>query len=191
MITLTDFGDLAVLIPLSALILLWLLAMRSTNAAVWWLAAVILCAGGTALLKIYFGACPAGRELTNPSGHTSFSTLVFGTLAFVVAAERGEGWQRIAVIGITALFVIAIAASRLVLAVHSSVEVVLGAIIGLVALAVFAHGYRRHRPVRVSLTPLFLAVVVLTALFHGRELRAEQFLHAIGHYFGVASLFCG
>lgn len=149
MIALTDFGDLAVLLPLSAAILFWLLAMRSTGAAAWWLAAVTLSAGGTALLKIYFGACPAGTQLTNPSGHTSFSTLVFGGLAFVVAEELGEGWQRISVIATTTLFVVAIAVSRLVLGAHSLLEVGLGVLIGVAAFAAFARGYRHHRPVRV------------------------------------------
>ena len=191
MVALTDFGDLAVVLPLSAAILFWLLAMRSASAAGWWLAAVALCAGGTALLKIYFVACPAGRELTSPSGHTSFSTLVFGALAVLVAVERGASWQRLTVLGMTSLFVAAIAVSRLVLRVHSALEIALGTIIGLAALAVFAQGYLRYRPVDVSLTPLLLAVVVLTTLLHGRELHAEQFLHAISRYFGVRSLLCG
>lgn len=182
MIALTDFGDLAVLLPLSVVILLWLLAMRTANAALWWVAAVTLCAGGTALLKIYFGACPTGRELTNPSGHTSVSTLVFGTLAFVAATECADRLRRIAVVGGTVIFIVGIAISRRWLGVHSTFEVALGVISGLATLAIFARGYLRHRPLPVSLTPLFLAVTAITVLFHGRELRAEQLLHAVGRY---------
>src|SRR5258707_13209999 len=95
MIALTDFGDLAVLLPLAVVMLLWLLAMRSLSEAAWWLAAVALCTGGPALLKIYFFACPIDREGISPSGHTSFSTMVDGALPLVLAVEVKGGWQRI------------------------------------------------------------------------------------------------
>src|SRR5260370_14933499 len=86
MIALTDFGDLAVLLPLAVVMLLWLLAMRSLSEAAWWPAAVALCTGGTALLKIYFFACPIDREVLSPSRHTSFSTFLSGALALLSAA---------------------------------------------------------------------------------------------------------
>src|SRR5713101_2763590 len=162
MIALTDFGDLAVLLPLAVVMLLWLLAMRSLSEAAWWLAAVALCTGGTALLKIYFFACPIDREVISPSGHTSFSTLVYGALAV----------------------------SRFVLRAHSPPEVVFGMVVGLASLALFGEHYLRRRPAEVPLKPLLVAVVVLMAAFHGRELHAEPLLHAISWYFHIASIAC-
>lgn len=83
---LTNFGDLAVLLPLAIVILLWLVTLRPRRCAVWWAVAVGLCTGLTALLKIYFYVCPPSPELQSPSGHTSFSALVYGTLALVELA---------------------------------------------------------------------------------------------------------
>src|SRR5260221_3154779 len=99
MIALTDFGDLAVLLPLAVVMLLWLLAMRSLSEAAWWLAAVALCTGGTALLQIFFFACPIDREVISPRGHTSFTPLVHGALPVVISAGLRVGWPRIAIIG--------------------------------------------------------------------------------------------
>jgi hypothetical protein len=72
LIELTDFGDLAVLFPLSAAILIWLLR-NSSSAAPRWVLALGLCIGLTALLKIAFHACPPADNIHSPSGHTSFT----------------------------------------------------------------------------------------------------------------------
>jgi membrane-associated phospholipid phosphatase len=194
--TLTDFGDIAVLLPLCAVMLLWLLAMRSPSVAAWWLAAVALCTGGTALLKICFGACPVGHDLTSPSGHSSLSTLVFGALAMMLSVDLQRGWQRMAVVGATTCFVLVIAISRSLLGKHTVIEIVLGILIGVVALAIFAQGYLRqrylrHQSVGVSSIALLLSVMVIALLLRGREFSGEQVLHAIGHHFDLESLMCG
>ena len=62
LIALTDFGDLAVLIPLSAAILIWLLR-NSSRAAPRWILALGLCIGLTELLKIAFHACPPADNI--------------------------------------------------------------------------------------------------------------------------------
>ena len=90
---LTNFGDLAVLLPLSAVMLIWLLSLRPRRSVIWWLVALGLCVGLTALLKIYLFVCQPSAELQSPSGHTSLGTLVYGAIAFVVAAECGH-WRR-------------------------------------------------------------------------------------------------
>jgi hypothetical protein len=56
--TLTDFGDAAVLLPLSVVILVWLLSDDSRRVVGSWLIAVGLCAATTASLKIYLGGGP-------------------------------------------------------------------------------------------------------------------------------------
>jgi hypothetical protein len=52
MTSLTDFGDLAVLLPLAAAILLWLFAVGERRVALWWLVALTLCLGVIAMLKV-------------------------------------------------------------------------------------------------------------------------------------------
>jgi len=106
--TLTDFGDLALLLPLAVIVTVWLVAIHQLRALVWWLAALALCMGVTAVLKIYFFVCPPLADLHSPSGHTSFSTLVYGALTLAVAIAVSD-WKRVAVLLAGAAFIMAIA----------------------------------------------------------------------------------
>jgi hypothetical protein len=56
LLALTDFGDAAVLMPLAAAMLVWLL-FGDPRSVAWWAASVGLCVGLTAILKIFFYAC--------------------------------------------------------------------------------------------------------------------------------------
>ena len=61
LVAITDFGDLAVSLPLAAAMLIWLLFSFSPMAR-WWVLALGVCIGVTALLKIVFYGCrPAGN----------------------------------------------------------------------------------------------------------------------------------
>ena len=174
---LTDFGDLAVLLPLSALLAVWLMR-RSLRAGAWWLAAFMLCAGGTALLKICFVACSPLSELQSPSGHASLATLVYGAIGGI-AALRWQGWRRAIILAATASFVLAIALSRVALGHHAPPEVVLGLVIGGGSLALFLRGYDRVPPGSFAFTPLLAASVLVAGALHGHALHAEEMLHAI------------
>jgi membrane-associated phospholipid phosphatase len=187
--SLTNLADLAVVLPLAIAILLWLLVMRSTMAAAWWLIAVAICIGGTALLKIYFFACPPMTDLQSPSGHSSLGTLVYGTLFMFIAVETRR-WQRWVVTSIGALFILSIAVSRQLLHTHSALEVWLGLLVGSVTLAIFTKSYLSHHPMRVWLQPLVVAVVILLIIFHGHELRAEEVLDKISAYLDIAKRLC-
>ena len=179
---LTNFGDIAVLIPLATVILLWLLLIRHQRGAAWWAIAVAFCAGLTAFLKVAFYGCPPTPGLHSPSGHTSFSTLVFGAMTLVSAIE-GTGLRRILTIAGGASFVLAIAASRFLLSVHSGPEIGLGLVIGLSCLALFGQGYLPCRVARVWQSPLFTTAGLVVLTLHGREFRVEQFLQEIQRYF--------
>jgi membrane-associated phospholipid phosphatase len=184
LVALTGFGDAAVLLPLAATVALWLLLSRAPGAAAWWAAAVVFCAGATAVAKIFFWGCPPIPELHSPSGHTSLSTLVYGAMALITAVEGGRWRPRIAAAGGAGL-ILAIAVSRLLLDAHSVPEVVLGWLIGSASLALFAQGYRRCRPQDARLAPLLVGAAVLVSLLHGRELRAEELLHRITGYLRI------
>jgi hypothetical protein len=181
---LTDLGDIAVLLPLAAVMLLGLLLMRSPGGAAWWAIAVAFCAGLTAILKISFYGCPLTPDLHSPSGHTSFSTLVYGAMALVTATES-PGLRRVITISGSAGFILAIALSRLLLFAHSAPEVGLGLVIGISSLTVFGQGYLRCRAARVWLSPLFVFGGVVLLVLHGRELDAEHFLHAIAEFLRI------
>ena len=93
----TDFGDLAVLAPLAVAILIWL--RYFSRVAAWWILALSICVGLTALLKIVFYGCPPAGNMHSPSGHASLSTLVYGALA-LTAAAAWPGFRRVIVIGV-------------------------------------------------------------------------------------------
>ena len=187
--TITDFGDLAVLLPLVAVVTVWLAAIRQPRAAIWWLVAVALCMGSTAVLKIYFFVCPPLTDLHNPSGHTSLSTLVYGTLTLAVATVV-TGWKRAAVGIFGAGFIAAIGISRVVIHFHSIPEVFFGSVVGVGALALFARQFWPHRPREPHLQPMLITCIALMVMLNGQELRAEALLHAIGLYLNYAGMSC-
>jgi membrane-associated phospholipid phosphatase len=178
LVALTEFGDAAVLLPLAAMIFLWLLLSGTTRAAVSWIFSVLVCVAATAASKIFFWGCPPMSDLHSPSGHTGLSVLVYGTTALITAVEGGAWRPRIAVVGGVAR-ILAIAVSRLLLDNHTVPEVIVGWVIGGVSVAFFGHRYWRLRPKNVQLTPLLLGMTMLALALHGTELRAEQLLHRI------------
>ena len=174
LIALTDFGDAAVLIPLTAAMLVWLWAGDSRSAA-WWAVSVGFCVGLTALLKIFFHGCPPAPYMHSPSGHTAFSVLVYGALA--LATAQSGSLRRLVAIGIGAGLILTIAMSRLLLDIHSPAEIGLGLAIGAASLVIF--GQKLERDHQAKIWPLLVTAAVLIAILHGRELHAEQFLHKI------------
>jgi len=177
--TITDCGDLAVLLPISMAILIWLLLRSGRSAALWFACALAICIGATAGLKVLFAVCPPDASLQSPSGHTSLSTLVYGGLA-AIAAVHGRDWWRNAAAAAGLLVVVAIAATRVILNAHTFTETVLGLAIGAAALAIFVCPYWRLGRAELSLRPLLVTVVLLVVSLHGSQLRAEDFLEAIG-----------
>jgi membrane-associated phospholipid phosphatase len=186
LVTVTNFGDLAVLLPIVGIIPLWLIGVRFPRRA------LVGRRGGAMrrqhrVAKDLFLSCPPFAELRSPSGQTSLSTLVSGGIAVIIAAG-GTRWHRLLSYAAGAALIAAIAISRVLLQAHSPLETGFGLVIGSIALAVFARKYLGHRPAVVSLRPLIVAVTLLLITLHGDELRAEELLHAIGIYLQIASL---
>jgi membrane-associated phospholipid phosphatase len=187
---LTGFGDLAVLLPLSTVVLVWLWRARSTREALRWAIAVALCGGGIAVLKIYFYACPPAVDLQSPSGHTGLSTLVYGAVA-LFAMEDAKRWRRWAVAAAGSALVLAIAATRYMLGAHSLAEIALGLAIGIATLAIFRGRGALPRAAAASPKPLLFTAVLLVAILDGQQLHAEEMLHAISTYLWAGGAACG
>ncbi len=187
---LTDFGDTAVLLPLSLAFFLWLLATHRAATALIWLAIAVACNFAIGALKLYFLSCPAGEMLRSPSGHAGFGILVYGSITLVLAVSVRRRWLRRLIAALGAGLIAAIATSRLILRNHSPVEILIGAAIGGISLAAFARFYRpgsgRHRSV-LALAAIALLVAVI---FHGERLKAEGFLHYLGMQLGLRGEAC-
>lgn len=185
----TDFADSAVLLPVAILVLVWLWFKQPKVMALWWIAAVALCVGTTVIFKVYFFVCPPAADLHSPSGHTGFGTLVYGSLATIVAAES-QTRQRFLILAAGAVLILAIGLSRIAINAHTIAEVAFGFVVGGAALALFAVGYLRHRSAPVTLSWLMVAALVLVSVLHGQQLNAEELLHAIGFHLHQDGMAC-
>jgi membrane-associated phospholipid phosphatase len=181
LVAVTDFGDAALLIPLGALMLFWLF-QHDWRSTIWWAISVGFCVGFTAVLKIFFYGCPPASDMRSPSGHTGFSILIYGAIALVTAVPA-RGLSRTLAIVLGAGIVLAIAISRLILAIHTFPEVSLGVVIGVVSLMLFARVYFNSPNDHVW--PLLVSSGILIAMLHGQELHAEELLHHITSYIGI------
>ena len=182
----TDCGDLAILLPIAAVLTGWVLLIDKPGIIKGWFVALALCIGGTGILKIYFFACPPLSDLHSPSGHTSLSTLVYGSLTLAVAASLTD-WRRWLMVAAGTIFVVGIGISRIILQAHSIPEVLLGSVLGIAALSVFVAAYVRDGATARYLAPLITVSVMLVIFLNGHELRAEELLHRIATYLNLAS----
>lgn len=187
---LTNLGNSIITLPIAAVVLVWLAIWGDRRSVLVWFAGLIACGAVTAALKIYFKACPVpGLELDSPSGHTSMSLYVYGGLTLITAGQFRQ-WRRHTVLVLGGVLILAIALSRAVLEYHSPVEVVVGLAIGTAALTLFWLNYRRHRPARMPVWPLWIAALLPIALLSGRSISAEGLLRQIALYIHGIVGFC-
>lgn len=131
-VTLTNFGDSAVLLPLAAVFTGWMMFERAWRSVALWLAlfvgAMVLVVG-TKLAFIGWGLGIESLDFTGFSGHTMLSSSVYPSLLVWMAQRRGRNAQVGAWL-LGSAFAIAIGISRVVLHMHSSSEVVGGYVLG-------------------------------------------------------------
>ena len=175
MVKISAVGDTAFLLPLSLVLLTYLVVTRRTP---WALAFTLaLVAGGAATLgaKLLFNACGgsvSSLDVISPSGHASFSAVVYGSLAIMAGARRAR-WQQV-LLAVAALVGIgAVAASRVALGWHSVGEVVIGLALGGVSVAMFDRLRRRVQVPPLSPALLALGAAVLLLLVGGRHVTPE------------------
>ncbi len=192
MIAITNLGDSGVLLPVAGLILLILLLLHTRRTAFWWASTIALCALATVVAKIALHACVFGwssHDLMSPSGHTSLSTTVYGSCAFVVAAETSR-WRRLAALAIGGVIVAAIALSRVYVHAHTGPEVVAGLVIGAACVSWFAFGCSRAEERRLP----WQAVITISALAivatYGAHLDFEALIAALAQHLGAPGASC-
>jgi membrane-associated phospholipid phosphatase len=166
----TDFADQAVVLPVVAAIGIALLAQGWQRGTAAWIGAVAGTFAVMLLLKLVFIACPVS-ELRTPSGHVAAATVVAGGLAALLLRRPRP-----------ALFVAVVAAvvigiSRLALGAHSTLEVAVGAGVGLAgALALI--GLAGSPPERLSARRTATVALLVAVLFHGLHLPAEAHIRS-------------
>lgn len=187
----SDLGDSAILVPLSLLLVAALWRYQSWSAAASFVWAAGFCATVMFILKVSFLTCGSAWQagILSPSGHTSMSTTVYGALA-MVSARQAPQWRRPLIVAAGGLLIMVIALSRVMLGMHSPPEVILGLLVGIIALGIFAFRYFQLTPAALNL-PLFLsATCVVLLILHGAHLPAEQLIRHLASLIRTSAHVC-
>ncbi len=179
----TDFGDTAVTLPLAGLTIAFLYVSGWRRAALLFALTLAGCGLAIGLLKLALQSC--GQTLlhvavTNPSGHAAISTAVYGSLAILYTAREPGERRWLLWIGAGAALA-AIALSRVVLDIHSPMEVALGLAIGLAALALFRRALASGPAVPFEGFWFAIIAAVLIAVMHGTRWPVEDVVRSIVH----------
>lgn len=186
----TDLGDAAVLIPASAMLVAYLLYVRSTRTAGIWVATLVLCAGLTIFAKLALYTCGTVADLRSPSGHTSVSVTFYGCCALMMGADK-ERWNRLLLVLGGTLIAAAIAMSRVLLHAHSIGEVVAGFIIGAFCVAWFALGqFAQPSSPRLRWEPALVMLALVAVAMHGRHWSVEAAIVHLAHLLHADMRFC-
>ena len=165
---LTDFADQAVILPLVFAVAIAVAAQGWRRGALTWLTVVAGTFAATLALKLVFLSCSpvfGPLDVHSPSGHVAAATVVTGGLVALFTRRRTS------ILPAAALAAAVIGMSRLVLGMHTLPEVVAGALIGLVGVAVLLRV--ASPPPRLRFAPLIAVIVVVAVLFHGLHMPAE------------------
>jgi membrane-associated phospholipid phosphatase len=171
----TNLGDSALLVPASAVLLAYLLYIRSGRTAGIWATTLVLCACLTIVAKLALYTCgaePSLADLRSPSGHTSLSVTFYGCCALMAGADKDPSMRWLLLFGSVATTV-AIAISRVVLQAHTIGDVAAGFAIGLLCVAWFSSLYfaRPPSPMRWELALVTFSLIAL--LMYGRHWTLE------------------
>lgn len=171
MAALATLGDAQVLLPASALALLWLSWRRRWMAAAHWLAALVfglvLTSGLGAVVEMPRPA-DAAAGFGFPSIAVTMATIAFGFLAILIARElpgRKRVWPYLLAGAVVALLGFA----RLYLGAHWLSDIVGGVLFGIAWLLLLGIAYRRHAVRSFWMRPLawlFYSAFAIAAVWH-------------------------
>lgn len=177
---LTHLGDpvLLLLCGLGVFFYLWSDDERRVLARSWAMA-LGFCISLTVAGKLVFHLIRWNEEnflrLLSPSGHVAIGTGFYGGCAIMLASQHGRG-VRVLICIVTALLLGMLAASRLVLELHSVPEIVVAFAIGGASLGVFTT-YPGHRwPVRISPGQLISLILLIWAAYFTPRISGEALI---------------
>ena len=184
---LTNAGDAGFLLPVTIVSSAMFWRFHSRQLAWILLRSVGLAAVLIVALKMIFLSCGTQWQtgIQSPSGHACMSAAVYGCLATVVAAARAPR-ARAAVGALIVVLVGAIAASRVLLGVHTLAEVLIGLAIGAGAQQLFAWSYARMEPLQVNARTFGVAFAVTVLLAFGLRIPAESALRHVARRVGAS-----
>jgi len=175
-VSITDFGDTAVMIPVALALAAWMFASRDPRSALAWLS--LFGAGGLLVLssQIAYAGWGIGVrqfDFTGVSGHSMAATSVFTVVGYFIGSRFSAMAAFLGgVLGYCAGILVGI--SRVLLGDHSPSEVVVGCMLGgAIALATIA--ILRTRP-RIASAAAFFAFTFFALVFglHGHRAPSHR-----------------
>jgi membrane-associated phospholipid phosphatase len=193
----SNFGDIAVLLPASLGLIVFLAWIGWRQDAAAYAAAMAVCLMVALLGKLVLAACGANHSVfgvESPSGHAAFAVTFYGCLALLFGTGRTVE-RRLALYGGAAAIILAVGFSRVALEAHTVQEVAVGFFIGAVSIALF--NALRVRPERLEFSPRtalqmspFAALYALGFLLLADHWTAEPLIDAIAARIGAGMHIC-
>ncbi|MBV8663457.1 MAG: phosphatase PAP2 family protein [Hyphomicrobiales bacterium] len=160
----TNFGDAAMVIPASAVLIIILTLFAGRREAAAFAVALGSCLLIIALAKLVCATCDFRSPILgirNPSGHAALAAVFYGSVGQLLAAGRRTA-MRLAIYAGAAAMIALVAASRVALHAHGVPEVVFGVLTGAAGIGVSGL-WRRTSRLQLSFGPLTAALCVLAA----------------------------
>jgi len=178
----TNFGDQAVLLPLTVGVALVFASSGWLRGAVAWTTAIGATLAVTLALKLSSLACAhlaLGTFLNSPSGHTAGAAAVYGGL-FVILARlftKAGHWTLPCATSIA----LVIGTSRLTLDLHTGPEVVTGGAVGVCG-ALATAKLAGAPPPGLRVRRLVAMALLVVVVFHGLHMPAEAAIRTFAFY---------
>ncbi|HYC25671.1 MAG TPA: phosphatase PAP2 family protein [Roseiarcus sp.] len=190
-------GHSLILLPASLGLIALLVLNGSPRDALALIVALSAGLAATLLAKLAFEACGWGipkLSIESPSGHASFSALVYGCLALLVASGRPAGQRLPLALGAVALTLL-IGFSRIATEVHTPEEVIVGLLIGGAGVLLFA-ALRGPSATLVipwrtlALSAPFAVVIGISVFLLARNWTPEPLIDSLARRIGVVLGLC-
>jgi len=174
----TNFADQAVLLPASVAVGICFGLSGWRRGALAWTGVIACTWIIILLLKLACLACgPLIVEgLRSPSGHTAGAATAIGGFLGLIVRRSGGDWRW--TIPISAGLAVVIGLSRLVLHVHTGLDVAVAGVVGVVGASALVMLTGRP-PAGLRLSPVISILAVMILLLHGSQMPAEA---AIRHF---------
>ncbi len=180
MIAITEMGDTAVTLPMTLVILAWLIWQRAWRAAAYWVAAVGFAAALNTAIKAAIHRARPGElaysgvtEFSFPSGHATVNAVMYGFLALLIVRQLTSAW-RVPVVAAVVAFTVLIAVSRLYLGAHWFSDVAGSLTFAAASLIVVAVAYVRHRPPEINVKALAAVACISLAAIGGFNIHRRH-----------------
>lgn len=175
----TNFADQAVILPLTAVVAVVLFLKWRWGSYIW-----CLCVATTLLLTvalklalyILVSFLPFSIGMRSPSSHVAMGAIVYGIIISLIIG-RGYATFNITLISSTIVAII-LASTRLMLEVHTKLEVIIGMIIGVIGAVTFTVLANRY-PRKISPGYLAVATMMVALIFHGFIFHGEDVIKNI------------